>query len=198
MYSTLVHYTQLLAAMCASIPKSFHLKTQLENAMQNHTKMSVLKMVSFSLLLILTLTHSDSFAQKSKKVEIYKNKLFKDYLDIHYYYNENNEITDKMVILYGQDTRYQHIIELANVYNGSPIGFMKFMNDVEQFFNENEPDVSTSINGRRMHIVKQFGIKGFWLYEKDKNGYRAYNLKTWNKIKKAFVAWAKKNNEPIE
>lgn len=154
--------------------------------------------LSFLLLTILTVFSIESSGQKSKREEIYKNKLFKDYMDVNYYYDNNNAVTSKQVMLYGQDLRYQHIVELATIYFGSPKDLMKFITDVETFYNENDPDVSSTIDGRRINIVKQSGIKGFYIYEKEGSGYRGYNMKTWGKIKEALIEWAEKNNEPLE
>ena len=151
--------------------------------------------LSLALLTVFTIEIS---GQKSKREEIYKNKLFKDYMDVNYYYDNNNVVTSKQIMLYGQDLRYQQIVEVTTIYFGSPKDLMKFLNDVEKFFNENDPDVSSTIDGRRINIVKQSGIKGFYIYEKDGAGYRGYNMKTWGKIKNALIEWAEKNNESLE
>lgn len=152
------------------------------------------------LLSILTIPISiqGTYGQKTKQVEIYKNKMLKDYLDVNYHYDDNNNVTSTQVMLYGQDLRYQQIVELVTIYYGSPKGTMKFLIDVEKFVNENDPDVSTTIEGCRISIVKQMGIKGFYIYEKDASGYRGYNMKTWGKIKEALIEWAEKNSEPLE
>ena len=137
-------------------------------------------------------------AQKTKRVEIYKNNMYKDYLDAIYYYDENNELKSISVILYGQDLRYQQLVEIATIYSGTPKELMKFLNKVETFVSENDPDISTTIDGRKVDIVKLFGIKGYYISEKESAGYRGYNLKTWGKIKNAFIKWANENNETIE
>lgn len=139
-------------------------------------------------------------AQKSKREEVYKNKLFKDYLDVYYYYDNDNKVTSTQFVLYGQDLRFQQLVELATIYRGSPKSLMAFMNEVEKFFNENDPEFSTVIEGRTVQVVKQSGIKGFYIFEKgeDGSGFRGYNMKTWGKIKDALVDWAKKNGESLD
>lgn len=166
--------------------------------MKNYPKASQLRFTLLILFSLVGATFNHSYAQKTKKEQVYNNNLFKDYLDVIHHYDENDNVISKQMLLYGQDLRYQHITELVSVYSGSPQELMNYMNAVEKFVNENEPDVSTTLEGYRITVVKQMGRKGFSLYEKDGLGYRSYNMKSWGKIKKALVKWAKKNNEEIE
>lgn len=140
-----------------------------------------------------------SYAQKSKCIEVYKNKMYKDYVDVNYFYdNTSNEVTSKQMMLYGKDLRYQELDELVTIYYGKPNEVYKFLTELEAFLDENEADVSNTIQNRRATIVKMMGMKGVWVYEKDGRGYRGYNLKTLNKIKESISEWATSNNEALD
>ena len=119
-------------------------------------------------------------------------------MDANYYYDDNNNINSTQIMLYAQDLRYQHIVELTTIYFGSPHDLLKFIIDVEKFANENEADVSNTIDGRRVNIVEQMGIKGFTIYEKDGSGYKVFTFKNWRKIKEALIEWAEEKNVSLE
>jgi hypothetical protein len=142
---------------------------------------------------------SFSYAQKSKRVEVYKNKMYKDYVDVNYYYdNASNEVTSEQMVLYGRDLRNQDIDELVTIFYGRPGEVYKFLTELEAFLDENEADVSNTIEGRRATIVKMMGMKGVWVYEKDGRGYRGYNLKTLKKIKESIGEWATSNDVRLD
>jgi len=148
--------------------------------------------------LLISLTAFNTFGQKTKRIEIYKNGLYKDYIDVHYFYDDNNAVTAKQAVLYGQDLRYQGISKSVIIFNGSLKELSKFLVDLETFLSENEEDVSNTIGGCRITIAKQMGIKGVLVHEKDGLGYRGYNAKTLRKLKQSLSDWSEKNADSLE
>jgi hypothetical protein len=139
------------------------------------------------------------YAQKSKRVEVYKNNTYKDYVSINYFFdNKSNEVTSKLMTRYGKDLRYQGGEALVTIFYGKPSEVYKFLTELETFLDENGADFSDTIQDRFATVVKIMGMKGIWVNEKDGKGYRGYNLKTLNKIKEAISEWAKANNELLD
>lgn len=126
---------------------------------------------------------------------IYYHKVTKDFVNIieTRWLDGGKELT---VHISGQDLNYQYLEKMATIYEGSIPDALKFMNNVEIFYNHYGPGDSKLIDGRIVSITKRYGITGITIYESEKRvaGKREYTLKKWIKMKKALISYASKHD----
>ena len=143
---------------------------------------------------------SISFAQKTKTVEIWKKPITGETLQIMYIEHKDTGLIDTLVHFMAQDHQYQELTHIITLYAGTPKGFYNYLNNIEKFFKENEPNTSDYIDGHKIDIVEMVKVRGIWISEKREqgNGYHGFSPKALNKFKSKFVDWCKKNNVPYE
>lgn len=135
-----------------------------------------------------------TFGQKTKTVKIWTKPMTREILNANYNYDVNNDLVAVNIHLMGRDSRYKQLIESFTIYYGSPSEFYTFLNEIEKFCSENEPDTSTEIFGQTVSLVKIMGMTGLFIYEKDGYAYRSFSRKAISKFKSVFEKWAKNNN----
>ena len=135
------------------------------------------------------------FAQKSKKVEIFCPNNGGVSITAHINYNEDNKIKDTTILFLMRDARYTQLIEYITVCSGNYDEVIDFLQQVEKFAKENEPGMSTTIEGSSISYDKLMGGRNLFIYEKGKNGYCIISPKYLTKFKDKIIDWEKKNKK---
>lgn len=154
-----------------------------------------MKTIALFVMLILCV---NTFSQtKVKTVNIHKNA-YGEYLDCMFV--EENGKSLPVIHLYALDHKYQSLKNLITLYKGSPSGFYSYILDAIDFFNENEPVVTSSIQGRTVSVRKNIGMKVINLYEekKDIGCYHRTSGKILEKFKSRFLEWCDDNKVDVE
>lgn len=118
----------------------------------------------------------------------------KEVINAHYYYNEANELIKINIHFLGQDSRYSALISYITIYSGSPVEFYNFLNELDEFWKENDVGTSMTIHNHHVTYDKLMGAAGLWVSEEDGSGYRSLNAKHISKFKQKFVSWCEANN----
>jgi len=149
-----------------------------------------MKNLIFILFLIASLI---SFAQKTKTETLFKSNMQGKILMMTTF-DENNNVVDKSMVLLNRDSRYSAIYESVIIYTGTPNDLLEFLTEVEQFCNNNEPDVQTKIHNQSINFVKMMGYKAVIIYDADNMGYHNYRVKDIEKLKKWLQNWVNANS----
>jgi hypothetical protein len=155
-----------------------------------------------TLLLLLTLALSvPVFGQKTKNVQIWKGGMGSEILTAMYAYDENNELLGIRIHFSAQDHAYQHITKIFTLFLGTPGEFLPFIDQLIKFLDEEGPNTSSTIMGRRVSTTDVvWGHMGLFVYGtgKDDNAYRSFSPKGLRGIRKIVADWCKKNNVNLD
>lgn len=163
-------------------------------------------MKRFVLLILAICLFLTVEAQKTKREEIYQKTMMGESITALFITYEEGGKTDTIVVFSCQDHRYEQLTEYINLYSGDCQEFYDFMCAIEKFCDKNEKEVgdgveiSETIEGHRVRLVKNYNILGLYIYEssKDGNGYHSFAVKKFKKIKPIFVEWCKNKNIKLD
>lgn len=149
-----------------------------------------MKKVLFLMLTIMMFItiNSSMIAQITKTEEIFHTSLL--FCTINAYKNTE---TETRILFMAQNAEYTEISDIITLFSGSPEDFYNYLNDVENFFKDNEDGTSTNINGGKTHLSKSKSAWVIFELKEDGNGYYSLMKNRIPKIKESFLVWAKKN-----
>jgi hypothetical protein len=131
-------------------------------------------------------------AQKTKSVDIYSIK--GAYLRASIEYDSDNAPIDTLYGLFARDGRYTQLVEMVTIYYGQEAALVDFVNYCHKFIKEEEPGTSIIYKERFLSVVKTYGFKLLYIYEKseDGDGYGGFNEDMLLKIPVKMNEWKNK------
>jgi len=145
-----------------------------------------------SILILFAVISLSSFAQKTK-TETLLNSNMQGKILMMTTFDADNNVVEKNMVLLNRDSRYRAIYESVVIYSGSAEDLLVFLTEIEQFCNDNEPDVQTKIHGRSVNFAKMLGYKAVIVFDKDNIGYHDYRVSDIKKLKKWMENWVSDN-----
>lgn len=133
-----------------------------------------------------------AFSQKTKTIDIARIQ----FASIHGYvkFDKNNKVIDTTYTLYGQDNRYKQIIEIYTLKRGSLADIYLFIKKCRAFLKEEEPNVSSDLDGVHVSVSTMMGAKYITLWDPQtgSSGYTDLTGMQLNKLMDAILYHCKR------
>ncbi len=87
------------------------------------------------------------------------------------------------------DNTYFHLSTWITLFSGTPKEYLSYLNDIDEFYKENESGIILKIQGCYISIVN----KAIWISEKDGSGFHAFKPSWLSQYKTEFLTWLLNN-----